>query len=72
MKLMKQITYGLACLCTGFVVSTAIPVNAVSSHSVIEAPVEKLSAQCKQRTIQNNLVVICPDAQSAALRKVLP
>ncbi len=72
MKLMKQITYGLACLGTGFVVSTAIPVSAVSSHSVIEAPVEKLSAECKQRTIQNNLVVICPDAQSSALRKVLP
>lgn len=72
MKMMKQVTYGLACLGTGFVISTAVPVNAVSSHSVIETPVEKLSSQCKQRTIQNNLVVICPDAQSSALRKILP
>lgn len=72
MKLMKQITYGLACLGAGVVVSTAIPVSAVHPLVTAPAPVEKLSSQCKQRTIQNNLVVICPDAESNALRKILP
>lgn len=72
MKMMKQISYGLACIATGFVVSVAVPVNAVHPLVTTPAPVEKLSSQCKQRTIQNNLVVICPDAESNALRKILP
>lgn len=72
MKMVKQAVYGLVCLGAGVVVSTAIPVNAVHPLVTAAAPVEKLSSQCKQRTIQNNLVVICPDAESSALRKILP
>nr|DAF78628.1 MAG TPA: hypothetical protein [Caudoviricetes sp.] len=72
MKIMKQVTYGLACLSTGFVISTALPVTAGHSLITTSAPAEKLSSHCKQRTIQNNLVVICPDAESNALRKMLP
>lgn len=72
MKIMTQITYGLACLGTGFVISTALPVAAGHPLVYVSEPLEKLSSQCKQRTIQNNLVVICPDAESNALRKILP
>ncbi|WPK41842.1 hypothetical protein [Escherichia phage vB-EcoP-XT73] len=72
MKMMKQAAYGLVCLGAGVVVSTAVPVGAVHPLVNIPAPVEKLSSQCKQRIIQNNLVVICPDAESNALRKILP
>lgn len=71
MKMMKQISYGLACVATGFVVSVAVPVNAVHPLITQPAPIEKLSASCKQRTIQNNLVVICPDSDSSALRNML-
>lgn len=72
MKILKQATYGLLCLGSGVVVSTAIPVNAIHPLVTAPTPIEKLSSQCKQRTIQNNLVVICPDAESNALRKILP
>lgn len=72
MKTTKQIVYGLACLGTGFAISTALPVTAGHPLTSIPEPVEKLSSQCKQRTIQNNLVVICPDGESSALRKILP
>ena len=72
MKMMKQAAYGLICLGAGVVVSTAVPVGAVHPLVTVPAPVEKLSSQCKQRTIQNNLVVICPDSESNALRKILP
>lgn len=71
MKMMKQAVYGLVCLGAGVVVSTAVPVNAVHPLVTEPAPVEKLSASCKQRTIQNNLVVICPDSDSSALRNIL-
>lgn len=70
--IMKQISYGLACLGTGFAVSVAVPVNAINSHPAQSMQVTKLSAECKQRTIQDNLVVICPDSQSAILRGMLP
>lgn len=72
MKMMKQAIYGMLCLGSGVLVSTAVPVNAIHPLVTAPAPVEKLSSQCKQRTIQNNLVVICPDAESNALRKILP
>lgn len=72
MKMIKQAIYGLVCLGSGVIISTAVPVNATHPLTTAPAPVEKLSSQCKQRTIQNNLVVICPDAESNALRKILP
>lgn len=72
MKMIKQAIYGLVCLGSGVIISTAVPVNATHPLATAPAPVEKLSSQCKQRTIQNNLVVICPDAESNALRKILP
>lgn len=72
MKMLKQATYGLLCLGSGVAVSTALPVSAVHPLTTNPAPIEKLSSQCKQRTIQNNLVVICPDSESNALRKMLP
>lgn len=72
MKNAKCAIYGLVCLGAGVAVSTAVPVNAIHPLVTAPAPVEKLSSQCKQRTIQNNLVVICPDAESNALRKILP
>lgn len=72
MKTLKQAVYGLVCLGSGVIVSTTFPVNAVHPLVTVPAPVEKLSSQCKQRTIQNNLVVICPDAESNVLRKILP
>lgn len=72
MKMMKQVIYGLACLGTGFAISTALPVTAGHPLVSISEPLEKLSSKCKQRTIQNNLVVICPDAESNTLRKILP
>lgn len=51
MKMMKQAAYGLICLGAGVVVSTAVPVSAVHPLVTVPAPVEKLSSQCKQRTI---------------------
>lgn len=67
--IIKQITYGIACLFTGFAITAALPVSAIKPVEV--APVMKLSNECKQRTIQNNLVVICPDSESAPLRNML-
>lgn len=67
MKLMKQAIYGVSCLATGFVVSVAAPVNAINPAP---APIVKLSSECKQRTIQDNFVVICPDSQSGILRSM--
>lgn len=68
--IMKQIAYGMACVTTGFAASVAVPVGAldVKPPHTIQT---KLSDECKQRTIQDNLVVICPNSQSATLRGML-
>lgn len=66
----KQIGYGALCMIAGFGISVATSVGAITPKETVGAA-PKLSHQCKQRTIDDNLLVICPNSESGTLRNML-
>lgn len=66
----KQIGYGALCMVAGFGISVAASVGAITPKDTMGAA-PKLSTQCKQRTIDDNLLVICPNSESGTLRNML-